>query len=79
MPSKVRIVKWEPPRESLVITTQHGVPEPEKLAGIAVVKLQRELLGIGCGCHEPAELIGMLRDLGVEVEIIEGETANASN
>lgn len=72
MPRKVRIVKWSPPKESLLITTRHAVPEPEKLARIAVVKLQQALLGAGCGCHEPAELIGLLKDLGVEVQIEEG-------
>jgi hypothetical protein len=81
MPSKVRIVKWAPPKESLLITTRHAVPDPEKLARIVVVKLQKALLGAGCGCQEPGELIGLLKDLGVEVEIqnTEGEKRNAAN
>jgi hypothetical protein len=43
------------------------------MAEIAAVKLARELAGVGCGCHSVAELQGLLRDLGVEVEIVEGE------
>jgi len=71
MPGRVRIVKWEPKAEPMQLTVHYAVPDPARLAEIAVKKLQRELLGAGCGCHRAEELIGLLRDLGCEVEIIE--------
>jgi hypothetical protein len=78
MPRKVRIVKWEPKKEPMTVTLHYGVPNPALLAEIAVTKLQRELLGAGCGCHRAEELIGLLRDLGCEVQIIE-ETNEITN
>src|SRR5258707_15501455 len=65
MTGRVRIVKWNPPTEPLEVTARHLVPEPGKLAKIVVVRLQLALTGRGCGCCEPAELIGLLKDLGV--------------
>ncbi len=69
MDKKVRVVKWAPPKESMTLTIHYAVPDPARLAEIVVMKLQRELLGAGCGCHAPAELIGLLKDLGVQIEI----------
>jgi hypothetical protein len=54
-------------------TSSYYIENPARMAEIAAVKLARELAGIGCGCHSVAELQGLLRDLGVEVEIVEGE------
>ena len=79
MASKVKIVKWEPPKEPMTVTVHYAVPEPARLAEIAVTKLQRELLGAGCGCHRAEELIGLLRDLGCEVRIEETKENGKAN
>lgn len=76
---KVRITKWEPKSEPMTYTVSYAVPEPAKLASIAVMRLQAAVLGRGCGCHTPEELIGLLKDLGVEVELIEGEGQTNAN
>jgi hypothetical protein len=73
MPKRVRITKWEPPREPITWTTSYLIENPARMAEIAAVKLARELAGGGCGCHSVAELQGLLKDLGVEIEIVEGE------
>jgi hypothetical protein len=73
MPKRVRIKKWSPLRETITWTTSYVIENPARMAEIATVKLARELAGVGCGCHSVPELQGLLRDLGVEVEIVEGE------
>jgi hypothetical protein len=78
MAQRVKITKWEPVKEAMTITTHHAVPDPAKLARIAVVKLQLALIGNGCGCHRVEELVALLRDLGVEVQIEEGPGGNSN-
>ncbi|MCL6566741.1 MAG: hypothetical protein K6U09_10010 [Acidobacteriia bacterium] len=73
MPRRVVIRRWSPSREPISWTTCYLIENPARMAEIAAVKLARELAGVGCGCHSVAELQGLLRDLGVEVEIVEGE------
>lgn len=70
---RVVIRKWSPLRDPMTWTTSYYIENPARMAEIAAVKLARELAGVGCGCHSAAELQGLLRDLGVEVEIVEGE------
>jgi hypothetical protein len=73
MPRRVVIRKWSPPREPITWTTSYLIENPARMAEIATVKLARELAGVGCGCHSVAELQGLLKDLGVEIEIVDGE------
>jgi hypothetical protein len=54
-------------------TSTYHIENPARMAEIAAVKLAHEVAGVGCGCHSVAELQGLLRDLGVEVEIVERE------
>jgi hypothetical protein len=79
MPRKVRILKWEPKKEPMTVTVHYAVSNPALLAEIAVKKLQQELLGAGCGCHRAEELIGLLRDLGCEVQIEETKRNEITN
>ena len=72
MPKKVKITKWNPVKGPMSYTTHYAIPDPALMAKLTVVKLQQELLGVGCGCHRAEELIALLKDLGVEVEIVEG-------
>ena len=78
---KVIVKTFKPPKGPMVITTRYGIPNPERMAKITVARLQLQLLGQGCQCHTVEELVGLLKDLGVEVEIqnTEGEKRNAAN
>lgn len=73
MAKRVRVTKWAPRREPMTWSTTYHIENPARMAEIAAVKLAHEVAGVGCGCHSVAELQGLLRDLGVEVEIVEGE------
>jgi hypothetical protein len=78
MPKKITIVRWEPRREPMSYTVHYAIENPTLMAEISVKKLQAELLGRGCGCHRAEELIALLRDLGVEIEIVEGPGGNGN-
>jgi hypothetical protein len=47
MPKRVRIVRWTPHREPRKVTLAFLVPRPERMAEIAVKRLQAEVLGKG--------------------------------
>lgn len=68
-PSRVIVKKWEPHSGPMTVTSAYYIPDPARMARIAAAKLQLELLGKGCGCHTPAELMALLKDLGCDVEI----------
>jgi hypothetical protein len=80
MPKRVKITKWEPLAGPAQLTIRYAVPDPVKLCQIMLTRLQAQLLGGGCGCFTAEELIGNLKELGVEVEIQEvpGGTQNES-
>jgi len=71
MAKKVTILRAKPLAEPVEITTKFVVTDQGKFAEQMVMRLQAELLGVGCGCRSVAQIIEELRLAGVEVVIEE--------
>jgi hypothetical protein len=71
MAKKVTIVKAMPLAEPVEITTKFVVVDQSAFCEQMVMRLQAELLGVGCGCRSVAQIVEELRLAGVEVVIEE--------